>query len=86
MDEKQAKELVQNLIDASYDTGYYSGKGEDGMYHHLSAINAREDLRNEVIHHLTNQSTRPHDAERKTAHCPECGKALSRCICNKSGG
>ena len=41
--------LVQELILAAYDTGFYSGKGEDGKPHHTQAIAQREFLRKAVL-------------------------------------
>ena len=46
------KELIADLITAAYDSGYYSGKHEDGQPDHLFAINERERLRKEVLKKL----------------------------------
>jgi NTP pyrophosphatase (non-canonical NTP hydrolase) len=40
--------LVDDLINAAYDSGYYSGRNEDGSVHHQAAIAMRENLRREV--------------------------------------
>jgi transcriptional regulator with XRE-family HTH domain len=41
-------QAITDLIDAAYETGYYSGRGEDGQEHHVEAIARREQLRREV--------------------------------------
>lgn len=45
--------LVGELIDAAYDSGYYSGKGEDGQPRHMAAIERREKLRGELLRRLS---------------------------------
>lgn len=44
--------LVGGLISAAYDSGYYSGKGEDGQNHHIAARAQRERLRREVLQQI----------------------------------
>ena len=44
-----ADRLIRLLISAAYDTGYYSGQGEDGERHHVAAIERREELRRYVL-------------------------------------
>ena len=46
---EEAKTLVNNLIQAAYDSGYLSGRGEDGSTEHLSAIRRRKELREQVV-------------------------------------
>jgi len=41
--------LIDRLVNAAYDTGYYSGKKEDGQPHHTTAILLREKLRHELL-------------------------------------
>jgi hypothetical protein len=52
---RRAQSLVNRLIDVAYDSGYYSGRNQDGMPHHLAAIRERETLRREVIAALTGE-------------------------------
>lgn len=52
MTNEQLKQLVRELIDVTYETGYYSGKGEDGQPHHIKAIKRREKLRHKVYFRL----------------------------------
>ena len=44
-----AQRVVDELIMAAYDTGYYSGKGEDGTEHHRLAIRKRNALKTEML-------------------------------------
>ena len=44
--------LIEKLIRAAYDSGYYSGKRHAGQPHHLEAIEERIQLRDEVLQHL----------------------------------
>ena len=48
--------LIDQLVDAAYDTGYYSGKKEDGQPHHTTAILRREKLRHEVLDLVRSQA------------------------------
>ena len=73
MQNRTTEELVYLLIDASYDTGYYSGKGEDGKPHHLEAINKRELIRDELVKRITQKS----DAE---ALCKVCARGKKQII------
>lgn len=41
--------LIKNLIDAAYDSGYYSGKKEDGSRHHLEAIDRRKKAKRDLL-------------------------------------
>ena len=43
------KSLVRQLIDAAYESGYYSGKGEGGEAHHVGAVERRNKLRNQIF-------------------------------------
>ena len=43
------EELVKELIAVAYDTGYYSGKKEDGEPHHVQAIANRNALRDRLL-------------------------------------
>ena len=40
--------IIDQLVDATYDTGYYSGKGEDGKPHHVAALRRRKLLNREL--------------------------------------
>ena len=42
-------EIINQLIDASYETGYYSGKREDGQEHHLVAVGRRGYRKEELL-------------------------------------
>ena len=44
-----AQRVVDELIMAAYDTGYYSGKGEDGTELHKLAIRKRNALKSEML-------------------------------------
>ena len=44
-----AQRVVDELIMAAYDTGYYSGKGEDGTELHKLAIRKRNALKAEML-------------------------------------
>lgn len=44
--------LIDDLIKAAYDSGYYSGKREDGQPHHLAAMERRGQLRDEALQRL----------------------------------
>ena len=44
-----AQRVVDELIMAAYDTGYCSGKGEDGTEHHRLAIRKRNALKAEML-------------------------------------
>ena len=48
--------LIDQLVDAAYNTGYYSGKKEDGQPHHAAAILRRERLRHEVLDMMRTQA------------------------------
>jgi len=39
------EELLEELVQAAYDTGFYSGRREDGQTHHIAAIHRREQAR-----------------------------------------
>ena len=41
--------LLNTLINAAYETGYYSGKREDGQLHHVEAIARRTNLKQQVL-------------------------------------
>lgn len=43
------KELIIELIDVAYDSGYYSGRGEDGESRHLVAVDRRNELRAQIF-------------------------------------
>lgn len=44
--------LIAKLIDAAYDSGYYSGQVKDGQPCHLAAMKERERLRSEILRRL----------------------------------
>jgi len=44
--------LIDDLIGAAYNTGYYSGRREDGQPHHLAAIEERGLLRDAALQRL----------------------------------
>lgn len=46
------EQLVYELIQAAYDTGYYSGKKEDGQPHHRQAIAMRNEYRDRLLKQL----------------------------------
>jgi len=41
--------IIDQLVDAAYDTGYYSGKGEDGTDLHNLAIRKCNAIKAEVL-------------------------------------
>ena len=41
--------VIDDLIQAAYDTGHCSGKGEDGTEHHRLAIRKRNALKAEML-------------------------------------
>ena len=43
------EKLLNALTQHAYDTGYYSGKGEDGQPHHVRAMEDRELVRKKVL-------------------------------------
>lgn len=43
------EQLVEELVQAAYETGYYSGKREDGEPHHVQAIDNREALQDKLL-------------------------------------
>lgn len=43
------EKLIKALIDAAYDTGYCSGKGEDGQPHHTAAIAKRQAIKQRLL-------------------------------------
>ena len=45
-------QLIDTLVRAAYDSGYYSGKREDGQPHHLAAIQERGRLRDAALQRL----------------------------------
>ena len=46
------EELVKALVEAAYESGYYSGKGEDGEEYHMNAIKTRDLLIRKVLARL----------------------------------
>ena len=59
MDRELATNLVRRLIDAAYDSGYYSGTKSDGSVSHEQAIAQREELRKKVIQALVASGAAP---------------------------
>jgi len=55
MNESTTDGTLGRLIDASYDSGYYSGKLQDGEPHHLAAIKEREYFRRAVLARMRNK-------------------------------
>ena len=53
-----AKVAVRKLVDVAYNSGYYSGKGEDRQPHHTRAIRARNALIELVTAHLDDKDAR----------------------------
>ena len=43
------EKLIDALIQSAYETGYYSGKHEDGQPHHRAAIMMRNKIRRQVL-------------------------------------
>jgi len=46
------KKLLDDLAQAAYDSGYYSGKREDGQPHHLAAIERRRWASDRILQRL----------------------------------
>jgi hypothetical protein len=42
-------DLIKALIQAAYDSGYYSGRRKDGQSHHLEAIEERGRLKDAAL-------------------------------------
>ena len=59
--------LIIELIDAAYESGYYSGRNLDGEPEHKAAIARREALRKEVLSRLADSQQRP--AKCHIRHC-----------------
>jgi len=49
---KKNEWLVQELIDAAYDSGYYAGRDEGGTKRHVATMNRRGKLRRQVLARL----------------------------------
>jgi len=64
------EKIVAALIDAAYDSGYYSGQGRDDGIHHRAAIARRETLRRKVLIRLC-------DPRPVSAVCPKCGEGFT---------
>ena len=64
------EELIWELVDAAYESGYYSGKYEDDQPYHKAAIERREELRAEALRRLTNHV---HRGRRRKAKSVLCG-------------
>jgi hypothetical protein len=45
-------DLITRLVVVAYDSGYYSGRKEDGQSHHMEAIEERRRLRDKVLQRL----------------------------------
>ena len=54
----EARVAVLKLVDVAYNSGYYSGKGEDRQPHHTKAIQARNALSALVIAHMDDKDAR----------------------------
>ena len=50
--EMENGELVAALINAAFECGYYTGKGENGSFLHTDAMERREQLSREVVRRL----------------------------------
>jgi len=46
---KQYENLIYLLVDYTYDSGYYSGKGLDGTFEHEEAVWRRDDCKKRLI-------------------------------------
>jgi cell division septum initiation protein DivIVA len=57
------KELITTLIDHTYDSGYYSGRGDDGKMIHARAIADRNQARNDLLVRLETDAARLAAAE-----------------------
>lgn len=44
--------LIRDLVQAAYESGYYSGKGEDGSIHHKKAIMKRKQLGDQLAYEI----------------------------------
>jgi hypothetical protein len=73
MNKKEAESLIDALIEAAYDSGYYSGKGEDGQILHTQAMKLRNQLRVEVLYLLVN--SRLEDPKPRCSLCRGSGIA-----------
>ena len=71
--------LVRDLVDAAYDTGYYSGKGKWDTAHHHFAIQVREEKRKALIT-IIERLERIHEEEKdadRVVKCARCGNVTS---------
>ena len=46
---RHGSEVIEDLVQKSYDTGYFSGKGEDGSSSHKVAIQARQLAKDKLL-------------------------------------
>ncbi len=53
-----AQEAVRKLVDVAYNSGYYSGKGEDEQPHHTKAVRARNALSEFVIAYMDDKDAK----------------------------
>jgi len=44
--------MVEDLIQVAYESGYYSGRNEDGQPHHVKARDRRNDLRDKLLRRI----------------------------------
>ncbi len=67
--EKTFDTLLEDLIQATYETGYYAGKGDSGRLLHRMAITRRTEAKEALIAHVAKLVTEqvkmamPHDHE-----------------------
>jgi TRAP-type uncharacterized transport system substrate-binding protein len=52
---EKIKRLIEQLVDASYDSGYYSGQKKDGTNLHMAAIQQREHVRKKLSEEIVFQ-------------------------------
>jgi hypothetical protein len=67
------EELIDTLIGAAYDSGYYSGQKRDGSPEHQAATGKRNRLKREVLERMSKLSTvpKPHPASLETWKGPK---------------
>lgn len=73
--------LLRAVMDAAYDTGYYSGKHEDGQLHHQEAIAERCRAKQALLARVKALV----DTLREMEEADIWGRSLGYSVCNMCG-
>lgn len=84
MDMKDAKNLVMQLTNAAYEAGLWKDHANKTMTPHWQGI--AEKIGDEIVRHLTKQSSRPDNAEANQGNNKVKGMGYHKATFNKSGG